>query len=168
MRRSERGADLDRYLERVPRLQSAARQRRSQCFALDQLAGDVVHAVRFADVVDGDDVRMIQRQHGTRLLEEAIYMLRITNKSRSQHLERHLASHLVGGQVDLPHASAAQESVDGVLRNLRYVRRIVREEQRRDVGGRTFDEVAGLLVGGDQRLYLGAQIRIVRACLVKK
>ena len=111
---------------------------------------------------------MIQREHRARLLQEAHYVLPILDEPRRQDLERHPAAHLVGCRVDVAHASAPQQLAHQELRHLLAAQGLALEERRGDVGGRAFDEIAGLLERGDQRLDFAAQFRIVCTGLVEE
>ena len=60
-----------------------------QRLALDVLHRDELLAVRrFAERVDGADVRMIERGGGTRLLPEPRDAVRVSRQVRAQNLER--------------------------------------------------------------------------------
>ena len=69
--------------------------------------------VVIADLVDGQDVRMIERRGGPRLVQEAAEPLGIAAQLRPQHLERDRpAERRIGGLVDLAHAAAAEQVLD--------------------------------------------------------
>ena len=62
VRRGQAAGDLDRVVDRLARGQRAARERVAQRLALEQLGDDVRHAGVGADVVDGQDVRVVERR----------------------------------------------------------------------------------------------------------
>jgi hypothetical protein len=61
MRGRQRGGDLDSVPKRLRDLRATRGQQVLKRPARHQLHGDVIQAVRLADVVDGDNVRMVQR-----------------------------------------------------------------------------------------------------------
>ena len=65
--------DLPRVVDRLARRQRAAVQTAAQRLALEQLGDDVRRAGVPADVVDGQDVRVIELPGGARLLLEALH-----------------------------------------------------------------------------------------------
>ncbi len=70
-------------------------------------------AVVIADLVDGQDVGMIERRRGPRLVQETAQPFRIAAQFRPQHLERDRpAEHRIDGLVDLAHPAAAEQVVD--------------------------------------------------------
>ena len=73
-------ADLQHLGEGTRRLSGLRVQR----FAFDEFGGDETRAMRFADLVDGDDVRVIQRGGGTRFLFEAPEAIAILGEPRGQ------------------------------------------------------------------------------------
>jgi hypothetical protein len=88
---------------------------RAQRLAGGQLHRDIRHAVRLADVVDRDRVRVIERRDRTRLAQYA----RLTPIGpvvvRREDLERDLAVELaVMGLVDHAHAAFTEDVLDGV------------------------------------------------------
>ena len=71
VRGGEPPRDLDRVVERLAQRQRAARHALAQRLAFEQLGDHVRRAVVRADVVDGEDVRVVERAGGARLLLEA-------------------------------------------------------------------------------------------------
>ena len=64
--------NLDGEIEHSLRGQRLSRSEQlAEGFSLDELHGDVEGAVGLADVVDGQDVRVVQRRGGTGFLLEA-------------------------------------------------------------------------------------------------
>jgi len=73
--------------------------------ALEKLGDDVGSALKGADVMNGQDVRMIERSNRPRLVLETTQTVRITCKLGRKHLDRHITSEpRVAGAVDLTHA----------------------------------------------------------------
>jgi hypothetical protein len=66
-----------------------------------------------ADFMDGEDVRVVQRRGGTRLLQEAGEALRVDAQFPAQDLECDRPVECrVEGLVDLAHTTAAEERLD--------------------------------------------------------
>src|SRR5262249_34072973 len=61
MRRSKRSCDLPRHIERRSQTQWPTPHLIAQRLAFDKLADDVMRAIRFADLVNGQDVGMVER-----------------------------------------------------------------------------------------------------------
>ena len=100
-----------------------------QADAVDELHGEVAHPVGLADVVDGDDVRVLELGRDLRLALEAIDQLVHARPGRGQPLEadgldgHHAAQDLVLGLVHGAEGARAQLLDDqvppGDLRRLR-------------------------------------------------
>jgi hypothetical protein len=67
----ERAGDLRADVERGRHVDAARGRRLAQRRPLDVLGGDEAAAVLLADLVDGEDVRVVQGRGGARLLLEA-------------------------------------------------------------------------------------------------
>src|ERR1041385_8903242 len=82
------------------------------------LRGDRLHDVRRArlpDLVDGDDVRMVERGRGLRFLREAVDALAVVGDDGWQDFERDVAAEaLVAGAVDVAHPAGGDESQDAI------------------------------------------------------
>ena len=87
------------------------RHARAQGFAFDKFSRDEVTDFRGANVIDGDDVRMIERDYRARFLAKALHPLRVSDETFRQNLQRHFAI-LPGvlGQIDITHSAPAQDS----------------------------------------------------------
>ena len=110
MRGRKRRRGLDRDVEDLAKRQRAAREPLAQRLALDELRDEEPRAVVIADLVDGEDVRMIERRSGARFVQEAAHPLRIAGELRPQHLERDRPSQRrIDGLVDLTHPAAAEQ-----------------------------------------------------------
>ncbi len=72
----------------------------------------------FADVVDGADVRMIERRGSPRFALEALQGLGVPSQLVGQEFERHPAAQpAVVSRVDHPHTPTAELGHDLVVRN---------------------------------------------------
>ena len=102
--------DAQSFLQRNRALQD----RRSKRLTLDHLHGDVCDVVDAADVVDGHDVRMIERRGRARFLLEAAEQLR-AGHIRRKNLDGHVAIELrIAGLIDLAHTTGADRRHDAV------------------------------------------------------
>ena len=74
-----------------------------------------MHALGFADVVDGDDIRMIESGDGAGLLLEAAEAIGVVGERRGKSFEGNVAEEAsVACAVDLTHAAGANEGDDFV------------------------------------------------------
>ncbi len=64
----------------------------AQRLPLEQLHGDEVPAFVLVDVVDGADVRVVERGRGARLAAEAFDRQRVAHELWRQQLEGHVAA----------------------------------------------------------------------------
>jgi myo-inositol-1(or 4)-monophosphatase len=116
-RERARGADAD--VQHVGDRHLLAADLLAQRLAVDVLGGDVVDAVGFADVVDGDDVGMVQRRGRAGLALEAADALLVLGEAHRQELERHLAPQtVVLGEINLAHAAGAEKALHPVVGDL--------------------------------------------------
>ena len=98
-------ADIQRFMNSHGRAPQALAQR----LAFDQLGGDVMRVFRLPDLINGDDVRMIQRQDGASLLLEATHSLLIFGEKAGQPFERDFTTHPgVVSEVHFAHPAGAQ------------------------------------------------------------
>ena len=111
MRRVERLADLlGDARGRRGRQRPALAEDRGEVAAVDQLHDDERVARVHAVVEDVDDVRMVQRGGGLRLLAEARHEGGVAAVLGAQHLDRDVAAELgVVGPVDGRHAALAEQ-----------------------------------------------------------
>ena len=130
MSRVERVGDLSHELEGAIEFQPLAFERRSESLARNQLHRDVEHrrtdgrtvSLRRAlpDVVNGDEMRVIQRRRRPRLEHEALEAIRVTRHILAKDLESQVtAEHGVLGKIDLAHAAAGDEPGDVETSNRR-------------------------------------------------
>src|SRR5690606_32116087 len=75
--------------------------------------GDEGHAVPVARLIDGHDVRVLQRRGGTGFALEAGNLIRAARQTAQQHLERHFpAEGGISGEIDRTHGAPADEGLD--------------------------------------------------------
>ena len=122
VRRRQRVGHLDRVVERLVQPQSFAGDQLVQRLAGHKLHGNEIGGVPFrpglADIVDGDDVRMVERGGGPGFQDEAPLALGIAHLCGRQKLERHEAVQArVAGFPDDTHSAAAQLLDDAVMRD---------------------------------------------------
>jgi hypothetical protein len=87
---------------------------------MDELHGDEQQVILLSSLIDGDDSRMRQHSGRASFLQEAGAKFRngfrIVAKIAANHFDRHFPpDHLVHGQIDFPHAPAADELLNSVL-----------------------------------------------------
>ena len=76
---------------------------------MNELHGDVLPRLRLHDLVDGDDVRVVQRRGGARLPSEASRLRLVAREGGGKHLECDLAAEFnVLGQIDLAHPARTE------------------------------------------------------------
>ncbi len=131
----EAAADLDDQLDALARVErSAPPDQLGQRLARDVLHGDERLAVVLADVVDGDDVRVLQPRRQPRLALEALADVGVVD---AQHLDRDEAiDGRVEGQEQRAHAALAEALADAIaidgLGQLHGVRVMSRAASRSD------------------------------------
>ena len=83
---------------------------RGQRSSFHELHGEEAAIAQIADGVDRDDVGVIERRRGPRLVLEAPHRVGVAGERGPEQLDRDLAAKLgIVGQVDLTHAAAADE-----------------------------------------------------------
>jgi hypothetical protein len=112
VRGGEAVGDLRRELQRFLHRKRAAVHRLAQGLAIDVLHGhERPSFVVAADLVDGHDVRVVQRRCGARFVSQAEQVLGRFREMRRQQLDRDLAAKLVVvGEKDFTHGSRAKLS----------------------------------------------------------
>jgi hypothetical protein len=104
---------LDRKIEKLLHGEGARRDQLAEAPPRYKLHGDVVHGVRGAHVVDGDDARVVEGGGGAGLLLEALASLGIAGHLGGQDLDGDVAAELaVPGPVDLSRPPRAQRRED--------------------------------------------------------
>ena len=112
----QRVGDLDGVVHRLGGAQALRRNQFPHCLALDALHDDEVHPVAGADVVDGDDVRVVQRAGRLGFLNEALFAGGISDLVGGQDLDRHRAVQVgVVGLVNHTHAAFTELRYDPVV-----------------------------------------------------
>ena len=109
VRGGKTGRCLGDHREGLRRLDRAARQQLAQRSSLDVLHRDEVDAILVADIEDADDVRMVQRGGGLRLLTEAAPRAVVRLEAVAADLECDVAPKpRVTGEVHLAHPAGAE------------------------------------------------------------
>ena len=104
---------LARVVDGFARRQRAALQPAAERFPLEQFGDDVGRAGVDADVVDGQDVRVIELPGGARLLLEAMHPAGIGRERLGDQLDRDLAPQArIARAIDLAHAAGAKPADD--------------------------------------------------------
>src|SRR5581483_10150614 len=97
-------------LDRAARRERAARDALAKRLAFEQLQHDVERIAGRAEVVHGDEVRMIEEAEGARLLLESRDDLRVAGGCGGQELDGDFARELrIARAIDLTHAARADE-----------------------------------------------------------
>jgi hypothetical protein len=117
----ERLGDLGEELDRALRLERPLLgDDLGQVRALHVAHREEEDAGLLSCLVDGDDVRVIERGGDARLAQEALAKALVLRELGRDHLERDLASQaLLVGTVDRTHASSADERLDAIGGDLR-------------------------------------------------
>src|SRR5206468_10275283 len=77
-----------------------------ECLAIDKLSGNKMSLLDLPDLMNGDDVRMIERRGGARLLLKTDHTICVPGEIGRQQFERHLATERhVLCQVNLAHST---------------------------------------------------------------
>ena len=107
---------LGRRSSTIAELHAAAADQSIQRVAGDVLHHDVVETVLAGDLVDRDDVRMVERRGGLRLLHEPALTLGVGDGLGAQDLDGNEAIETgVPGLVDLPHPAGSELLDDFVV-----------------------------------------------------
>src|SRR5262245_44352843 len=174
VRRRQRAGGLDRHFQRFGRLHSAVSDHLAERAAFDEFGRDEMYAARFlrglADFMNSNDVRMIERGYGARLLPEASDSLGVLSEMRRQQLERHLPFQpRIERQIYLAHSSAPDLAHQLVMANRLPCAQFFHGQP---IGGdfrrRSFDEILGALVEAEQGFNLTPQLIIGAAGFGKK
>jgi hypothetical protein len=113
VRRDEPVRDLLRPLQSARTWERSGLQAGAQRLAVEQLTDEVWHAVVHADIVEGDDVRVIDGRGGARLALEARPPGGVGANGVGQDLDGDVASEAdVVGTVDGAHAAGPDEAAD--------------------------------------------------------
>jgi hypothetical protein len=108
MSRGEPAGGLHRVVNRFTRRDGSPAQAVAQCFAFEQFFDDVDRPVFATDIVNGDDIRVVQRARGAGLLLEARAALGIEPESAGQDFDGDVAAQArIARAVDLAHPAGA-------------------------------------------------------------
>ena len=113
VRLGQRAGDRNRHGEHVAHAHARARNPLVERLALHQFHRDELDAAVAADVEHGDDVRVVERGGGARLLREPAPGVVVQAASREEGFQRDVAVQPgVAGAIDLAHASGAERLED--------------------------------------------------------
>ena len=113
VRGGEAVGDLHGVVERLAHRQASFAQSVAKRGAFEQLGDDERRAVVRSKVEDDQQVGMIERAGGARLLLEARQVVAVLRHRRGEDLERHLAPDArVARAIDLAHAAGAERAGD--------------------------------------------------------
>ena len=88
----------------------------AECLAVEELRDHVGGLAVLAYVIDGQDVRVIERGGRKGLLLESTKPIGVGGKGRRQHLDGDLvAEPAVGGPIDPAHSASAQLAENSVV-----------------------------------------------------
>ena len=119
MCRRQRAADLKRDVDRLCRGDRTRGQPCTQRLSVDVLRGDEIHVSDMADVVNGQDVRMVQRRNRARLLLKSAHPILVGDERTRQNLEGDLPPQAeILGEIDLPHAAGAERRDHAIVGKL--------------------------------------------------
>ena len=91
MRRRQRVGDRNGNPEYLAEPQAVPRNERVQALPTHVLHHDEIVAVCRLDLVDGDDVRVVQRRGGVRFLDKPAPAIVVADTISRQYLDRHVA-----------------------------------------------------------------------------
>ena len=116
VRRRQALGDGQRVIRGLARRERPGVQHLAQRAPLEQLAHQIRRALMHAGIVDGEDVRVIQRRQRPGLLLEAPQAVGVAGELPRQHLDRHVAVEpRVPRAEHLAHAARAEPGGDPVL-----------------------------------------------------
>ena len=173
--------DLQRQAQGFGQRQRPAAQALAQGDPLDQLADQQLAALHLRDLMDGEDVRMVERRDGERLAAETADALGIVRQVRRQELDGDPSLEVrIDRQVHRSHAAradllqqleAAQPPAAEVLGLARFGlhRLAVTPDQKTDrlLADRILEK-AVVAVMGEQRLDLAAQLEVTAAPAIEQ
>jgi hypothetical protein len=170
VRGRERLGSLRDEGQNLLQLQLAVREL-AQGLALDELHRDEVQAVRAAHVVDGDEVRVVERGDRAGLSLEARDALRVGDELGRENLQRDPSAEArVEGEIDLAHAPRAEQffypvSPDLAPRERRALApvRLARQRTRRRAHRGAREESARALLRSQEAHDFAAKLLVARA-----
>src|SRR5215510_10147582 len=100
----------------------------AHCFPFDELGHNEAPPLDFADFIDSDDVRMVERRGRARFLLEAPHTFGVARELGGQQLDRNLAAQSsIVREPDFAHPAATQWRQDSISAYLR--RRVCRRRR---------------------------------------
>ena len=106
---------LDHEIDGESRRQRAGAHARAKRLAVDEFGRDEVPPIRFADVINRDDVGMVERRDAPRFPLKAPQTVFVLRKPRRDDLERELAAKpKILGEIHLAHPALAKLAQDSV------------------------------------------------------
>ncbi len=100
--------NLNGDVENEPVIERLCLRELGQCLPVDELGGDEVRAVGLADLVNGEDVRMIQCRRRPSLANETLHSVAVVGEFRRQDLEGDVAAkRRILHQIHLAHPAFA-------------------------------------------------------------
>ena len=131
VRRIEPVRDLNADLQKLRYFDGFPGNAVLESASLKQLHGDKRTAFEFSNVVDGADVRVIQRRRSARFAPKSLDRLRVLRNIVGKEFQRHVpAKPRVLGLVNHAHPSAAQFFEHGIVGNCAtYIRGSVRHRR---------------------------------------
>ncbi len=101
--------DLHSVLDGFALRHQAAIEQGAEAFSLEQFGHDEGRAFLLADVMNGEDVRVIERGHGARLLLEATETVGFAGEGLGNNFQSDIAAEAsIARAIDLAHASGAE------------------------------------------------------------
>ena len=116
MRLVQRRGNLSCDIENEPVIERLRSLELGQRLPVDELGGDEMRAFRFADLVNRDDVRMIQRRRRPGFPDESVHPVAVGGEFRRQDLECDFTvKRRILRQIHLAHPALAEWRQDSVL-----------------------------------------------------
>src|SRR5581483_695466 len=117
VRGGETGGDLlavlHRLADRDARRARGVAELFAQSLAVEELHDEIGGAIVRSELVDGDEVRVVERARGARLLFEAAQAIGVARDVGGEHFDRDVAADAgVARTEDFPHASRADAGGD--------------------------------------------------------
>src|SRR5882724_7169391 len=158
---SERTGHLDSDISSFTDLHSSAHQTLTQRLTFDQFAGDVMNRVILADLVNGQDVWMIERNDCVRFLFKPLQPLCVACKAQGQEFERGFPPRdNIGGKIDFAHPAGAYLFGNFVVTDRLADEQVslpISNNSRRNGDSWGLNEAAYSLTGSEKRFNFAAQ-----------
>ena len=174
MGRSQSARNLDGNINRGIQFHSATRETVAKCDSFNVFGRDKSQAICVAEFIDSENVGVIKRGHGVRLVFETPQATLISSEFRGQQFDRNLASEaLILRQIDFTHSPSPQHGNDFVMgqfsagRNGAAVAMVVHDVLRR-IEYRLLQKIHGLFGRLQQTFYFFSQLGVSSAVLIEK